>query len=221
VGARAGVADGRDERLFDMLGRVWEVQTSLFGSGATVVDASSSVQRTMLDDRSWVDVGRDWLSGSDTFLTVLLEAAAWRQGRREMYGRILDDPRWSWSPRRAVEPSEITTIRSHLEERYGTTFGQGFCNFYRNGQDSVAFHGDRILRDSTAPSLVAIVTLGAARPFLIRPKGGGRSTDLRPGPGDLIVMGGRCQHDHEHAVPKCRRAGPRISISFRSGSLSP
>ena len=88
-------------------------------------------------------------------------------------------------------------------------------NYYRDGADSVAFHADQELRhlDDT---LVAIVTLGAARPFLLRPQGGGRSIDLHPGSGDLLVMGGACQAKWEHGVPKVAAgAGPRISASIR------
>ncbi len=192
------------------------VQPSLFGAGPTEVDRSAPVERIQLDAGSWLDVGRGWLSGPDPFFERLVAEAPWRQGRREMYGRLLDDPRWTWAPAPDDEPAEIGDVRAALEERYGVQFGQAFCNYYRDGSDSVAFHGDRVLRESDATSLVAVLTLGATRPFLVRPKGGGGSLDLRPGAGDLLVMGGHCQRDHEHAVPKCRRAGPRISISMRS-----
>jgi alkylated DNA repair dioxygenase AlkB len=93
-------------------------------------------------------------------------------------------------------------------------FGGPFLNYYRDGRDSVAWHGDTEMRH-VEDTRVAILTLGAARPFLLRPRGGGRSRDLRPGSGDLLVMGGACQRDWEHAVPKTAHAGPRISVSVR------
>jgi alkylated DNA repair dioxygenase AlkB len=93
-------------------------------------------------------------------------------------------------------------------------FGTVGLNYYRNGADSVAPHADRELRDLD-DSLVAIVTLGARRPFLLRPKGGGRSVDLAPASGDLLVMGGACQAGWEHGVPKVARAGPRVSATWR------
>ncbi len=193
------------------------VQTSLFGSGGVSVDPDVPVDRIPLGDTSWVDVGRRWFRGSDDLFADLVREAPWRQGRRRMYDRVVDDPRWSWAPDDSDEPEGIRAMRVALEERYGSPFGRGFCNYYRDGNDSVAPHGDRGLRDSDDESLVAVVTLGSERAFLLRPKGGGRSIDLRPGPGDLLVMGGHCQRDFEHGVPKRRHAGPRISVSFRSG----
>ena len=132
-----------------------------------------------------------------------------------MYDQVVDDPRLScrahpdWINWRRIE-----AMRKSLEEYYEQQFSAPFLNYYRHGQDSVAFHADRELRqlDNT---LVAIVTLGAARPFLLRPRGGGRSTDFRPASGDLLVMGGRCQLDWEHSVPKVAVSGPRISVSMR------
>jgi alkylated DNA repair dioxygenase AlkB len=111
-------------------------------------------------------------------------------------------------------------IRAELAQRYSVEFGGVGLNYYRNGRDSVASHRDRELRrlDQT---LVAIVTLGATRPFLVRHRTGGRSRDLRPSAGDLLVMGGRCQADWEHCVPKVARAGPRISVSVRWTAPAP
>lgn len=197
------------------------LQASLFGGGPTSVDPAVAVERVELDPTSWIDVARGWLRGPDPFFERLVTEAPWRQGRREMYGRVVDDPRWSWAPSEEDQPAEMAEVRTALQARYGEWFSRGFCNYYRDGSDSVAFHGDRVLRDSDEPSLVAVLTLGATRSFLVRPKCGGRSIDLRPGTGDLIVMGGRCQRDHEHSVPKCRHAGPRISISFRTSAHEP
>jgi alkylated DNA repair dioxygenase AlkB len=62
-----------------------------------------------------------------------------------------------------------------------------------------------------------VLSLGATRRFLLKPAGGGRSTALTPESGDLIVMGGRCQRDWRHSVPKqARETGPRISLNFQS-----
>ncbi len=94
-------------------------------------------------------------------------------------------------------------------------FGSVGLNYYRDGDDSVAWHSDKELRELD-DTRIAILTLGARRAFLIRSKQGGKSRDIKPGPGDLLVMGGRAQMDWEHNVPKTRRAiGPRISCSWR------
>src|SRR5262249_26112818 len=87
-------------------------------------------------------------------------------------------------------------------------------NYYRNGRDSVAWHRDTELRNLDR-TLVAIVTLGAARPFLVRPVGGGASHDIHPGSGDLLVMGGASQMGWEHCVPKVSSSGPRFWMSYR------
>jgi alkylated DNA repair dioxygenase AlkB len=64
--------------------------------------------------------------------------------------------------------------------------------------------------------MVAIVSLGAPRALLLRPRGGGTALRRNLGHGDLLVMGGNCQRTWEHAVPKAAAAaGPRISVQFR------
>ena len=87
---------------------------------------------------------------------------------------------------------------------------------YRDGNDSVAWHGDRIARESAADTMVAILSLGAVRPFALRPKSGGPGLRLQIGHGDLLVMGGSCQRTWQHAIPKTTRClGARISVQFR------
>jgi alkylated DNA repair dioxygenase AlkB len=133
-----------------------------------------------------------------------------------MYGRMIDDPRLShWYDASDDLPHPaLALIRTTLSSRYDVTFRAVGLNYYRDGRDSVAPHRDRELRD-VDNTLVAITTLGAARPFRLRPRHGGPSVDVHPGSGDLLVMGGRTQADWEHAVPKVRAAGPRVSISLR------
>ena len=194
-------------------------QTSLLGAGDPAVDPATPFERMWLDDQSWVDVARGWLHGADTLLDALIESVDWQQHRRWMYERMVDDPRLSrWIA--ADEPlphPALAPVRSALEARYDVPLGGLGLNYYRDGRDSVAPHRDRELRhlDDT---LIAIVTLGARRPFLIRPKGGGKSRDISPASGDLLVMGGRTQVNWEHSVPKVKRAGPRISVTWRWSS---
>jgi alkylated DNA repair dioxygenase AlkB len=90
-------------------------------------------------------------------------------------------------------------------------------NLYRDGRDSVAWHGDRIAREITEP-IVALVSLGDRRRFLARPRGGGRSIPFELGGGDLLVTGGTFQRRWEHSVPKVAAAGARVSIAFRHGA---
>ena len=167
-------------------------------------------------------MSREWLGGADSLLDALIERVAWKQGKRWMYERMVDDPRLScWYPPTETLPDPVLAqLRAALSARYDVPFGSVGLNFYRDGNDSVAWHRDRELRE-LGDTRIAILTLGARRPFLIRPKGGGKSRDIRPGSGDLLVMGGRAQMDWEHSVPKTRRAGPRISCSWRWAPASP
>jgi alkylated DNA repair dioxygenase AlkB len=135
-----------------------------------------------------------------------------------MYDRMVDDPRLSFRYARddALPHPTLEVMRDALCTRYGVAFGGVGLNYYRDGNDSVAPHRDRELRDADADTLVAIVTLGARRPFLLKPHGRrGRAVDVAPASGDLLVMGGRCQSGWEHGVPKVAHAGPRVSCTWR------
>ena len=194
-------------------------QTSLLGAGDPAVDPATPFERMWLDDQSWVDVARGWLHGADTLLDALIESVDWQQHRRWMYERMVDDPRlsrWFTTDEPLPHPA-LAPVRSALEAKYDVPLGGIGLNYYRDGRDSVAPHRDRELRH-LEDTLIAIVTLGARRPFLIRPKGGGKSRDISPASGDLLVMGGRTQVNWEHSVPKVKRAGPRISVTWRWSS---
>ena len=192
-------------------------QGNLFALGPVEVRRTAEFERTDLGGGAWVDVARGWLGGADEVAARLEEEVDWRHHRRWMYDRMVDEPRLSrWYAAGEQLPEEgLAWFRVAVGRRYQVRFGAVGLNYYRDGHDSVAFHSDQELRhlDDT---LVAIVTLGAERPFLLRPKDGGRSIDLRPASGDLLVMGGTCQETWEHGVPKVAAgAGPRISASIR------
>ncbi len=183
----------------------------------------STVRRTVLAHGAWVDVRPGWLGGADDLFARLVTAVPWRAERRHMYDRVVDVPRLvCFYPEDAGLPDpQLRAALDTLNERYAPELGEplrtaGMC-LYRDGRDSVAWHGDTIGRGSTEDTVVAIVSLGSPRALLLRPRGGGGPTlrhDL--GHGDLLVMGGSCQRTWEHAVPKTSRAaGPRISVQFR------
>jgi alkylated DNA repair dioxygenase AlkB len=206
--------------LFDKLRRVSgtaPLQGNLFATGPVTFGGPTDFERIDLGGGAWIDVCRSWLGGADEVAQRIVAATEWRCHRRKMYDRIVDEPRLSrWF--RADEPLPDETLgrfRAAVASHYGVGFGALGLNYYRNGDDSVAFHADRELKDLD-DTLVAILTLGSTRPFLLRPLGGGRSVELRPASGDLVVMGGACQKSWEHAVPKVSRgAGPRVSASIR------
>ncbi|GAA0354984.1 alpha-ketoglutarate-dependent dioxygenase AlkB [Actinoallomurus spadix] len=182
-----------------------------------------SVRRTPLDHGAWIDLRRGWVTGADTLFERLRDTVPWHAERRHMYDRVVDVPRLLkfYDEGETLPDPALDTARRVLDAHYAAELGEpfrtaGLC-FYRDGRDSVAWHGDTIGRGSTQDTMVAIVSVGAPRALTLRPRGGGgRTLRFELGHGDLIVMGGSCQRTWEHAVPKTARpCGPRISIQFR------
>jgi alkylated DNA repair dioxygenase AlkB len=189
---------------------------------ATLTPLAGRVVRHDLGDGAWVDHLPGWVSGSDDVLEVLLGDIGWREDRRQMYEREVAVPRLlRWYGGNATLPHPLLTeARAELNRHYGPELGERFVSagmcLYRDGRDSVAWHGDTVGRGSSEDTMVAILSVGAPRALLLRPRGGGESLRYCLGHGDLIVMGGSCQRTWEHAVPKTARpVGPRISIQFR------
>jgi hypothetical protein len=174
----------------------------------------SSLVRHRLDDCCWVDHAPGWLAGTDSLFEQLLASGAFRQRERWMYERMVDEPRLVAPWPLDQLPPAIGAARSLLCHRYGVEFDSVLVNLYRDGRDSVAWHGDTVRKAQSHPMVVTI-SLGARRRFLLRPRGGGTSVRWLLGPGDLVVMGGRSQHDWEHCVPKMALAGPRASVTMR------
>jgi alkylated DNA repair dioxygenase AlkB len=194
-------------------------QPSLFDAPPASLDAVfSAVTRIHLDDESWVEHGPGWVRGSDVLFEQVLRERSWGQRTRWMYDRRVEEPRltsmWELRSGEPLEPALLEEMRASLSARYGVEFDSAGFNLYRDGQDSVAWHGDRIEKGIGEP-IVALVSLGEARKFLLRRKGGGRSIPFHLGRGDLLVTGGRTQRAWEHCVPKTARAGPRITVAFR------
>ncbi|WP_024805493.1 alpha-ketoglutarate-dependent dioxygenase AlkB [Nocardia sp. BMG51109] len=194
----------------------------LDGFGAIGLGPLEGVRRTVLGDGAWVDVLPGWLSGADLLFERLAERVPWRADRRRMYDRMVDVPRLLrfYDESETLPDPVLGEAREALSGYYRAELGEpfrtaGLC-YYRDGGDSVAWHGDTLGRGATDDTMVAIVSVGAARALLLRPRGGGASVRYGLGHGDLIVMGGSCQRTWEHAVPKTRHpVGPRISIQFR------
>ena len=197
---------------------VW--QPSLFAVGEpTDFDGSfSRLERIELDGESWVDHAPEWVSGADSLFEEVLAGREWEQRSRRMYDQRVQEPRltapWSQDSGEPLKPPVLEEIRISLSKRYGRTFDSVGFNLYRDGHDSVAWHADRIPKEIEAP-IVALVSLGEPRKFLLRPKGGGPSRTFMLGRGDLLVTGGNTQRMWEHSVPKVARAGPRISLGYR------
>ncbi|WP_225833723.1 alpha-ketoglutarate-dependent dioxygenase AlkB [Streptomyces sp. NK08204] len=181
------------------------------------------LHRTELGAGAWIDELPGWLSGADALFERLAADVPWRAERRTMYDNVVAVPRLlaHYAAHDPLPHPVLDEARTALSRHYAGELGEPFATaglcFYRDGRDSVAWHGDRIGRGAHEDTMVAILSVGAPRDLLLRPTGGGGATVRRPlGHGDLIVMGGSCQRTWEHCVPKtARAAGPRISVQFR------
>ncbi|MDX3633267.1 alpha-ketoglutarate-dependent dioxygenase AlkB [Streptomyces europaeiscabiei] len=199
------------------------LQGSLFDQSDDLrLGSLDGLRRRELGAGAWVDVLPGWLCGADALFTRLAGEVPWKAERRQMYEQVVDVPRLLafYGAEDALPDPVLDEAREALSTHYGSELGEPFATaglcFYRDGRDSVAWHGDRIGRGAREDTMVAILSVGDPRDLALRPHGGGRTVRLPQGHGDLIVMGGSCQRTWDHAVPKSTRAvGPRISVQFR------
>ena len=196
------------------------------GTGPEVAELGDTVRRTELTHGAWVDVRPGWIAGADALFLRLQAEVPWRAERREMYDRIVDVPRLVcfYDQDDELPDPVLEVARDALSAHYATELGEPFTTaglcLYRDGRDSVAWHGDRIGRGRLENTMVAIVSLGEHRRLSMRPRGGGKQIGFTLGHGDLVVMGGTCQRTWEHAVLKTARpVGPRISVQFRPAGV--
>ena len=187
-----------------------------------LLDLATHVRRTHLSRGAWIDTLPGWLSHSDELFQRLVEHVPWYAERRQMYDSVVDVPRLlSFYDEGDPLPDPVLddvhrALDRHYEPEINEPFRTAGLCFYRDGRDSVAWHGDRIGRSRTQDTMVGILSLGSPRALMLRPRGGGETIRHNLGHGDLLVMGGSCQRTWEHAVPKTARpVGPRISVQFR------
>ena len=198
-----------------------DFQGSLFAAPAVEAPAFDGVARRALSRGAWIDVFRSWLPEADEVFATLVRDVPWRAERHQMYDREVDVPRLlhTYGVGEPLPHPTLARARGALSAHYRPELGEPFvtagCCYYRDGRDSVAWHGDTIGRGKTHDTMVAIVSLGDPRRLALRPRTGGPSISVEMGHGDLVVMGGSCQRTWEHAVPKVAHAGPRISVQFR------
>ncbi|MGH9126686.1 MAG: alpha-ketoglutarate-dependent dioxygenase AlkB [Acidimicrobiales bacterium] len=207
---------------------MFEVQGSLLDLGDVPQPGplGTSVTRTELSDGAWVDLRRGWMTGSQPLFDRLAAEVPWVAERRHMYERMIDVPRlvcFFAEDARLPDPA-LVGARAVLDEHYGDELGEPFATvgmcLYRDGNDSVAWHGDTIGRGSTEDTMVAILSLGSPRTLRLRPRMGGTSLGFQLNTGDLLVMGGSCQRTWQHSIPKTTKAaGARISVQFRPAGV--
>jgi alkylated DNA repair dioxygenase AlkB len=183
----------------------------------------AGLRRDQLDARTWIDVAPGWVPDHEDLFAWMRDHVPWRQRTRTMWDREVLEPRLvgGWESAEQLPP-EIRQLTDPLSARYGVRFDSCWVNLYRDGSDAVAWHGDTNRKTLRNP-LVCTVSLGARRSFLLKPRAGGPvAKRYQPGGGDLIVMGGACQHEWLHAVPRERRvSGARMSITLRHSAPLP
>jgi alkylated DNA repair dioxygenase AlkB len=201
------------------------MQGSLFGFAEPALDDTfAGIRRIELPGGAWVEVLPNWLGGADVVFQELADGLLWRQHTVPMYERYVDEPRltsWWSSAEGNPEPLPVLgSVRRALTDRYSRAFDSIGFNLYRDGFDSVAWHGDRL--HDRLDAVIAIVSVGEPRQLRLRPKpgcaesAGGSPRSFALGEGTLLVMGGTCQATWQHGVPKSsKRCGPRMSVTFR------
>jgi alkylated DNA repair dioxygenase AlkB len=198
-------------------------QLGLFdGENVSIDESFSTARRTTLDSTSWVEHVPNWLSGSRQVFSELLDASGWAQRDRWMFDQAVIEPRLTAEfPDLGDAPPILRKVAATLSNHYSVEYTAAWLNLYRDNHDSTSWHGDTGAR-RRPHAIVPVLSLGAPRKFLLRPRGGGRSTPVTPSGGDLIVMGGRCQRDWQHCVPKqARPLGARISVNLQSRESAP
>ena len=204
--------------MADSVEVIWQPSLLAVAESVTIDRSFSALRRIELDGECWVDHASGWVSGADHLFEEVLTGREWGQRSRRMYERRVREPRltaaWNLHSGAPLEPSILEDVRRVLSERYERMFDSVGFNLYRDGRDSVAWHGDRISKRVPEP-IVALVSLGARRRFLLKPRASGSTRTFQLGDGDLLVTGGATQRTWLHSVPKVARADPRISIAFR------
>jgi alkylated DNA repair dioxygenase AlkB len=211
------------------------------------VDPTATFERIALDGTSWVDVSRNWVSGSQRLFNELLTTVPWQTTQLFRYEQFVEERRLSsgWRRGRPLPHPALAEITRTIQRKYRVEFPSFGIIQYRDGNDGQGFHRDTDMRwlDDT---VIAVLTLGAKRPWLLRPRENrytndldstgvppqsrfgnsnsvgvgtkGATHDLSPACGDLLVLGGRCQADWEHSVAYLRSldVGVRISLQWRA-----
>lgn len=157
---------------------------------------------------------------SDGYYQLLKENTPWQQHSRKMYDKVLPDPRliaYYGGSKGLAWTQSLLDIKVKVEAACGLQFNRVLLNYYRDGNDSVAWHSDTLPADGVHHP-IASVTFGETRLFKVRHK---TRKDILPldiplTHGSFLLMGESMQDHYEHHVPKTsRKIGARINLTFR------
>lgn len=177
---------------------------------------------------------------ADGWLAQLRRELDWSQQEIRLFGRRVMQPRliaWYGDPQAVYSYSGLTLeplpwhpvlreLKRRLERLTGGRFNSVLANAYRDGRDSMGWHSDDEEELGATP-LIASVSLGAARRFLLRPRARAsgartRSTGITLEHGSLLLMKGASQHRYQHALPRTRKQiGLRINLTYRLVGIGP
>ena len=167
---------------------------------------------------------------SNYLLDQFKNKVPWEQKTVRMYNKEIATPRltaWYGDPGTnysftgmALDPmpwtDELLMMKERVEALAGVSFNSVLLNYYRNGNDSVAWHRDneRILGKNP---VIASVSLGQARNFDIRLQSDhNQKYSVRLENGSYLLMKGDLQEHWEHRIAKSTRPmKPRINLTFR------
>lgn len=186
--------------------------------------------RQYLNERSWLEFFPRWLapSASEALFGTLSSSLSFEQHSVTLFGKRVPQPRLiAWCGSHAYEytglslpprpiPTCLAPVWERVNEQANVLFNHVLANLYRDGNDSMGMHADDERELGAAP-IVACLSLGQERTFVLRARRGSQTVRLGLSAGSLLVMGGNCQHEFVHGVPKTKRAvGARMSLTFRT-----
>jgi alkylated DNA repair dioxygenase AlkB len=190
------------------------------------IDRGARIEHIALAPSSWVEIVPGFVRDAPAAFTELHDMLPWQQTEVLRYGRYVPERRLGVGVRTDAHPM-LRQTGLHLRSRFRVPFSGVAAMLYRNGEDFQGLHSDREMRwlDET---VIAIVVLGTRRPFVLRPRGAGGvpvervpagsgpdDVTLLPGEGDMLIMGGACQREWLHGVPRASTDGPRVSLTWR------
>ncbi|MDF2434148.1 MAG: hypothetical protein JWP44_3779 [Mucilaginibacter sp.] len=167
---------------------------------------------------------------SRTFMETFIHTVPWEQKTATMYGKEIITPRlMAWYGDTGKDyafsgtkydpipwTDELLKIKLVTERIAGISFNSVLLNYYRDGNDSVAWHSDDEYELGINP-VIASVSLGQARRFDIRHKADHQNKySITLEDGSLLLMKGDLQHNWEHRIPKSTKPlRERINLTFR------
>lgn len=166
-----------------------------------------------------------------TLMHQFIKEVPWRQQVIQMYGKDVITPRltaWYGDSNKSYQFSgtkfdpvpwtpELYELKKKIQKATGLSFNSVLLNFYRDGNDSVAWHSDNEKELGINPH-IASLSIGQARQFEFRHKTDHiRKYGLSLENGSLLIMKGDLQHKWEHRIPKSKKLNnERINLTFRS-----